>query len=122
MDGAAWEAETLAVPTQRAGGSLTHCPPTVQQLAVITAPPPSRFDGRNQGEVRVESKLSSGEQGEGGHPSSMVFTLATAAFGWRLKMTVAVEGERVRCGWLRDGPPATMGSIFGGIRWTVAEL
>ncbi len=50
--------------------------------------------GRNRGEARVESKLSSGEQGEGGRPSSMVFTLATAAFGWRLKTTVAVEGER----------------------------
>jgi hypothetical protein len=85
--------------------------------------PPSPFDGRNQGEARVESKLLSGEQGEGGRPSSMVFTLATAAFGWRLKMTVAVKGKRRQwSGWSRGGPPATMGSIFGEIRQTVAEL
>ncbi len=71
----------------------------------------------------MESKLSSGEQGEGGRPSSMVFTLATVAFGWRLKMTVAVEGERRRwCGGSGGGPPATMGSIFVEIRRTVAEL
>ncbi len=42
-------------------------------------------------------------------------------FEWRLKTTVAVEGERrQRCGWSRGGPPAMTGSIFGTIRQTVA--
>jgi hypothetical protein len=55
----------------------------------------------------------------------MVLNLVAAAVGWRPKTTVVVEVEVERnqqCGWSRGDTPAMMGSIFGEIRWTVAEL